>query len=126
MPEGIIFQSQNAYKQLRKMLVEDYLVAVISLPAGVFNPYSGVKTSILLLDKSLAKQTDDILFVKKLKQMGSTRAQRKEIKQNDLPRAREPRRLQVFTFWSARVPREQSPWFRCWSETISLKTVSST
>ena len=55
VPEGIIFQSQTAYKQLRKMLVEDYLVAVVSLPAGVFNPYSGVKTSILILDKSLAR-----------------------------------------------------------------------
>ena len=52
VPEGIIFQSQNAYKQLRKMLVDDYLVGVISLPAGVFQPYSGVKTSILWLDKS--------------------------------------------------------------------------
>ncbi len=56
VPEGIIFQSQTAYTQLRKMLVEEYLVAVVSLPAGVFNPYSGVKTSILILDKSLAKQ----------------------------------------------------------------------
>ena len=45
VPEGIIFQSQTAYKQLRKMLVENSLVAVVSLPAGVFNPYSGVKTS---------------------------------------------------------------------------------
>ena len=51
VPEGIIFQSQNAHKQLRKKLVEESLVAVVSLPAGVFNPYSGVKTSILLLDK---------------------------------------------------------------------------
>ena len=40
------------------MLVENYLVAVISLPAGVFQPYSGVKTSILLLDKALANKTD--------------------------------------------------------------------
>ncbi|MGH8399806.1 MAG: N-6 DNA methylase, partial [Gammaproteobacteria bacterium] len=47
VPEGIIFQSQTAYKQLRTLLVEGYLVAVVSLPAGVFNPYSGVKTSIL-------------------------------------------------------------------------------
>ena len=55
VPEGIIFQSQNAYKQLRKMLVEDYLVAVVSLPAGVFNPYSGVKTSVLILDRALGQ-----------------------------------------------------------------------
>jgi type I restriction enzyme M protein len=64
VPEGIIFQSQNAYKALRKMLVENYLWAVVSLPAGVFNPYSGVKTSILLLDRNLAKRTDEVLFVK--------------------------------------------------------------
>lgn len=64
VPEGIIFQSQTAYKDLRKMLVENSLVAVVSLPAGVFNPYSGVKTSILILDKSLAKQSDSVAFFK--------------------------------------------------------------
>lgn len=64
VPEGVIFQSGTAYKDLRKMLVENYLYAVVSLPAGVFNPYSGVKTSILLMDKALAKQRNEILFVK--------------------------------------------------------------
>ena len=64
VPEGIIFQSQTAYKKLRKLLVEDYLVAVVSLPAGVFQPYSGVKTSILILDKVLAKKTDRVAFFK--------------------------------------------------------------
>ena len=51
VPEGVIFQTGTAYKTLRKRLVESSLVGVISLPAGVFNPYSGVKTSILILDK---------------------------------------------------------------------------
>lgn len=64
VPEGIIFQSGTAYKALRKMLVDNYLYAVVSLPAGVFNPYSGVKTSILLMDKTFAKKTNDILFIK--------------------------------------------------------------
>ena len=64
VPEGIIFQSQTAYKELRKMLVANSLVAVVSLPAGVFNPYSGVKTSILILDKSLARQSNTIAFFK--------------------------------------------------------------
>ena len=64
VPEGIIFQSQSAYKELRKMLVDHSLVAVISLPAGCFNPYSGVKTSILILDKALARQSDSIAFFK--------------------------------------------------------------
>ena len=85
VPEGIIFQSQNAYTQLRKMLVEEYLVAVASLPAGVFNPYSGVKTSILILDKSLAKKTDRIVFFKIENDGFDLGAQRRPVKQNDLP-----------------------------------------
>ena len=85
VPEGIIFQSQNAYTQLRKMLVEEYLVAVASLPAGVFNPYSGVKTSILILDKSLAKKTDRIVFFKIENDGFDLGAQRRPIEQNDLP-----------------------------------------
>jgi type I restriction enzyme M protein len=64
VPEGVIFQSGTAYKDLRKMLVDNYLYAVVSLPAGVFNPYSGVKTSILLMDKEFAKANEEILFVK--------------------------------------------------------------
>ena len=89
VPEGIIFQSQNAYKQLRKMLVEEYLVAVISLPAGVFNPYSGVKTSILILDKALAKKTDKIAFVKVEYDGFDLGAQRRPIVENDLPHVTE-------------------------------------
>ena len=86
VPEGITFQSQNAYKQLRKMLVEDYLVAVVSLPAGVFNPYSGVKTSTLILDKALARKTDRIAFFKVENDGFDLGAQRRPIERNDLPR----------------------------------------
>ena len=89
VPEGIIFQSQNAYKQLRKMLVEEYLVAVVSLPAGVFNPYSGVKTSILILDKALARRTDCIAFFKVENDGFGLGAQRRPIEQNDLPQVRD-------------------------------------
>lgn len=64
VPEGIIFQSGIAYKDLRKMLIDNYLYAVVSLPSGVFNPYSGVKTSMLLMDKTLSKKRDDVLFIK--------------------------------------------------------------
>lgn len=88
VPEGIIFQSQTAYKQLRKLLVEESLVAVVSLPAGVFNPYSGVKTSILVLDKSLAKQSAAIAFFKIENDGYGLGAQRREIDKNDLPQAR--------------------------------------
>lgn len=89
VPEGIIFQSANAYKNLRKMLISDYLWAVVSLPAGVFQPYSGVKTSILFMDKRLAKQTDKILFVKIENDGFDLGAQRREIDKNDLPLATE-------------------------------------
>lgn len=85
VPEGIIFQSQNAYKQLRKMLVEEYLFAVVSLPAGVFNPYAGVKTSILLMDKVLAKKSDSILFVKIENDGFDLGAQRRPNRKSDLP-----------------------------------------
>ena len=87
VPEGIIFQSGSAYKQLRKSLVEKYLYAVVSLPAGVFNPYSGVKTSILFFEPLLAQKSDSILFVKIENDGFSLGAQRRAIDRNDLPEA---------------------------------------
>jgi type I restriction enzyme M protein len=87
VPEGIIFQSQNSYNALRKMLVETSLWAVVSLPAGIFNPYSGVKTSILFMDKSLAKRIDKILFVKIENEGFDLGAQRRHIDGSELPAA---------------------------------------
>lgn len=88
VPEGIIFQGATAYKALRKLLVDkNYLYGIISLPAGIFQPYSGVKTSILLLDKSLAKKTDKILFAKIENDGFALGAQRKELATSDLPDA---------------------------------------
>lgn len=72
------------------MLVDDgYLWAVVSLPAGCFNPYAGVKTSILFLDRERARQNDDILFVKISADGYDLGAQRREIAKNDLPKALE-------------------------------------
>lgn len=88
VPEGIIFQTATAYKALRKMLVEDhYLYAVVSLPAGVFQPYSGVKTSILFMDKTIAKKNKEILFVKVENDGFDLGAQRRRIDKNDLGEA---------------------------------------
>ena len=87
VPEGVIFQSGTAYKALRKMLVDTSLVAVVSLPAGVFNPYSGVKTSILILDKRVHKQTDKVLFVKVQNDGFNLGAQRRAVVNSDLPEA---------------------------------------
>ncbi len=85
VPEGIIFQTGTAYKKLRKKLIDDCLVGIISLPAGVFQPYSGVKTSILILNKQENQKSDSIFFAKVEKDGFSLGAQRKKIKENDLP-----------------------------------------
>lgn len=85
VPEGIIFQSGKVYKQLRKLLVDNYLAAVISLPGGVFQPYSGVKTSILILDKSRAAQSDSIAFFKVENDGFDLGAQQRPLDRNDLP-----------------------------------------
>ena len=85
VPEGIIFQSQTAYKDLRIILVDTSLVAVVSLPAGCFNPYSGVKTSILILDKSLAKEAETIAFFKVENDGYGLGAQRRPMDKNDIP-----------------------------------------
>ncbi len=84
VPEGIIFQSQSAYVALRKMLVENHLAAVISLPAGVFNPYSGVKTSILILDRAVAKANEHVAFFKIENDGFALGAQRKSVKGSQL------------------------------------------
>ena len=84
VPEGIIFQSQSAYCELRKMLVDKFLAAVISLPAGVFNPYSGVKTSILILDHAVAKASDSIAFFKIENDGFGLGAQRRAVKGGQL------------------------------------------
>ena len=84
-PKASSSRARAPTRELRKMLVEKYLVAVVSLPAGVFNPYSGVKTSILILDKSLARQSDTIAFFKVENDGFGLGAQRREIDKNDLP-----------------------------------------
>lgn len=90
VPEGIIFNNQTAYKNLRKKLVEDYLIAVVSLPQGVFIKPGGkgnVKTGVLIFDKALAKKTKDVLFVKISNDGFDLGAQRRVIDKNDLPLA---------------------------------------
>jgi type I restriction enzyme M protein len=63
VPDGVLFGSSNAHKTLRRMLVEDQkLDAVISLPSGVFKPYAGVSTAILLFTKTNSGGTDSVWF----------------------------------------------------------------
>jgi type I restriction enzyme M protein len=85
VPEGIVFQSGTAYKQLRETLVNDFLIGVISLPSGVFMPYTGVKTSILVLDRVTARRESNILF-SEVKHIGvSLGIKRTTSEYNDLP-----------------------------------------
>src|SRR5271165_7088163 len=63
VPDGVLFGSSNAHKTLRRVLVEDQkLDAVISLPGGVFKPYAGVSTAILLFTKTNSGGTDFVWF----------------------------------------------------------------
>ena len=63
VPDGVLFGSSNAHKELRRMLVEDHkLDAVISLPSGAFKPYAGVSTAILIFTKTNSGGTDNVWF----------------------------------------------------------------
>ena len=89
VPDGILSNSNKAYRQIRKTLVEDHLSAIVSLPSGVFNPHSGVKTSILFLNKKKAASVGNVLFLTAENDGLSLTTRRSPIKQNDLPKLKE-------------------------------------
>ncbi len=63
VPDGVLFGSSKAHRELRRLLVEEQkLDAVISLPGGVFKPYAGVSTAILLFTKTMSGGTDHVWF----------------------------------------------------------------
>jgi type I restriction enzyme M protein len=63
VPDGVLFGSSKAHKELRRMLVEDHkLDAVVKLPSGVFKPYAGVSTAILFFTKTSSGGTDNVWF----------------------------------------------------------------
>jgi len=63
VPDGVLFGSSNAHKELRRLLVEDQkLDAVVSLPSGVFRPYAGVSTAVLVFTKTNSGGTDFVWF----------------------------------------------------------------
>lgn len=88
VPEGVIFTNNEDYTNLRKQMINDLgLYGVISLPAGVFQPYSGVKTSILLIDKHIAKRTNNLILVKINNDGYSLNTNRNALETSDLPNA---------------------------------------
>ncbi|EIV6807781.1 TPA: N-6 DNA methylase, partial [Klebsiella pneumoniae] len=84
VPQGVLFGSSKAHQSLRKTLVEDnQLEAVINLPSGVFKPYAGVATAILIFTKG--GQTDEVWFYDLQNDGYSLDDKRNPIKDNDLP-----------------------------------------
>lgn len=85
VPDGVVIKGEKAFSSVRKDLIENSLWGVISLPSGIFQPYAGVSTNILLLNKRIAKERDSILFAE-LKNDGYTlTTQRKAIEGNEIP-----------------------------------------
>ncbi len=88
VPDGVLFGSSKAHVALREMLVDDnQLEAVISLPSGVFRPYAGVSTAILVFTKG--GETDHVFFYDVQADGFSLDDKRDPVKENDLPNALE-------------------------------------
>src|SRR5918997_1959575 len=86
VPDGVLFGSSKAHKDLRRTLVEDQkLDAVVSLPGGVFRPYAGVSTAILLFTKTNSGGTDQVWFYDMTADGYSLDDKRNTIAANDLP-----------------------------------------
>lgn len=86
VPDGVLFDSSSAHKALRKELVENQqLRAVISMPSGVFKPYAGVSTAILVFTKTNAGGTDKVWFYDMKADGFSLDDKRSAITQNDIP-----------------------------------------
>ena len=63
VPDGVLFGSSTAHKEIRRMLVEDHrLDGIVKLPSGVFRPYAGVSTAIVLFTKTNSGGTDHVWF----------------------------------------------------------------
>lgn len=86
VPDGVLFGSSNAHKAIRKELIENHqLRAVISMPSGVFKPYAGVSTAILVFTKTGAGGTDRVWFYDMKADGYSLDDKRSEISDNDIP-----------------------------------------
>lgn len=86
VPDGVLFGSSNAHKSIRKELIENHhLQAVISMPSGVFKPYAGVSTAVLVFTKTGAGGTDNVWFYDMKADGYSLDDKRTEIQDNDIP-----------------------------------------
>ena len=86
VPDGVLFGSSTAHKAIRKELVENQrLEAIISMPSGVFKPYAGVSTGILIFTKTNHGGTDNVWFYDMRSDGFSLDDKRSEVKENDIP-----------------------------------------
>ena len=86
VPDGVLFGSSTAHKAIRKTIIEDNrLEAVISMPSGVFKPYAGVSTAVLIFTKTGHGGTDKVWFYDMQADGFSLDDKRTEIKENDIP-----------------------------------------
>jgi type I restriction enzyme M protein len=86
VPDGVLFGSSNAHKQIRKEIIDNNkLDAVISMPSGVFKPYAGVSTAILIFTKTGSGGTDRVWFYDMKADGYSLDDKRQEITDNDIP-----------------------------------------
>ena len=86
VPDGVLFGSSNAHKAIRKELIENQrLEAIISMPSGVFKPYAGVSTGILIFTKTDHGGTDDVWFYDMKADGFSLDDKRNPVAENDIP-----------------------------------------
>jgi type I restriction enzyme M protein len=86
VPDGVLFGSSNAHKQIRKEIIENHkLDAVISMPSGVFKPYAGVSTAVLFFTKTGTGGTDNVWFYDMQADGYTLDDKRAENKNNDIP-----------------------------------------
>ena len=86
VPDGVLFGTTKAHQSLRKELIENHkLQAVISMPSGVFKPYSGVSTAVLVFTKTGAGGTDKVWFYDMKADGFSLDDKRNPVAENDIP-----------------------------------------
>ncbi len=86
VPDGVLFGSSTAHKAIRKEIIENHrLEAVVSMPSGVFKPYAGVSTAVLVFTKTNHGGTDNVWFYNMESDGYSLDDKRTEIKENDIP-----------------------------------------
>jgi type I restriction enzyme M protein len=101
VPDGVLFGSSNAHREIRKHLIEDHkLDGVISMPAGVFKPYAGVSTAILVFTRTDSGGTDQVWFYDMTTDGYSLDDKREPVTENDIP--------DILARWKARDPQKDT------------------